>query len=164
MALPQLSSADLERVFEEYVFGFMRTDIEREVAMGRAGGGGNVLVAGGLLSYTEFLGQLVARSGVRPVGPQPKLANDTARFLEGFVRLGVPYRELLSARPEGLRGGLLHAYAIDHSLTVQMPGGLDEPCGLRLDSGSWTLIVEPYFRDLLDAAARLRDEIRATVP
>jgi hypothetical protein len=61
-----MSKKQLDEFFDEYVFGAMFTDIEREIKWGRANfrgesdeGGGNFLAALGLLCYTEALGKLM---------------------------------------------------------------------------------------------------------
>ena len=78
-----MSSADIDRFFQDYVYGFILGDVQREVDLARRGdGGGNYLAALGLLCYTEVLGgiargTLAARQGrknfnefFRSLGPE----------------------------------------------------------------------------------------------
>ncbi len=51
-----MSKDDFKRFFDEYVFGFIFSDIQREIDLARSGKtAGNFLSALGLLCYTEFM-------------------------------------------------------------------------------------------------------------
>src|SRR5713101_5656787 len=119
----------------------------------------------GLLAFTDFLGHLVRRMHVTPIGPLPKLSNNEARFMEGFYRLGPAYRELhkSGADPWALRNDWLHAYALEHTVHVYMRNEGYVGPGLIWRSGDreWDFIIESYLRDFLAAAAALRSEVRA---
>jgi hypothetical protein len=50
---------DVQRFFDEYVFGFIFGDIQREINLARSRHtAGNLLSALGLLCYTEFMAVL----------------------------------------------------------------------------------------------------------
>jgi len=51
-----MNKTEIERYFQEYIFCFIKTDIQREIDLAAKGeGGGNFLVVLGLLCYTEFM-------------------------------------------------------------------------------------------------------------
>jgi hypothetical protein len=135
---------------------FIFSDLEREIqlakvdgaalrALGVTPGGGNFLVALGLLCYTEFGGKL--RFGVkRPDGSD--VASDN--FNQFFDLLGTDYQAFRAQHNvyDIFRCGLAHEYYVKRSCTIDMrektPGA-----GLRVDaSGHYDLVVESYCRDL----------------
>lgn len=58
-----MARRDVELYFNDYVFGFMESDIQRELTFARTPlGAGNVLAALGLVVYTEVLGRIWTRN------------------------------------------------------------------------------------------------------
>src|SRR5437867_4462941 len=54
-----MSKIDVTDFFREYVYGFMRSDIQKQLDLAQSGkGGANVLAALGLIVYTEALGRI----------------------------------------------------------------------------------------------------------
>jgi hypothetical protein len=171
------ASDEIRALFEEYVFGFIRNDIAREIwladrteldlaagiPVGRYAGGGNVLAALGLLAYTEFLGSFI--SGRKGFGWS------RTNFNWGFRKLGEPYRELVDRDRldvyDRFRNGLVHEYFTKDASRVVMrfAAGRERPAALgQLDTGELYFVVEPYLNDLMRAAERIYDNPHAKMP
>ena len=57
-----MKNQEIKRYFDEYVFGFIKEDILREINLARSGdSGGNFLAALGQLCYTEFMGKILLK-------------------------------------------------------------------------------------------------------
>jgi hypothetical protein len=159
----RLSRAAVAVIFEKDVFGFMTSDIQREIQLARrtvAGafepdvvqGGGNVLAAMGLLTFTEFLGWIMKRMNVDNRG-----WDEERMFNEGFRLMGPCYRDLLDqklVKPyHEFRSSLVHNFAVEKNFSVDMPG--DDVCGIVLKPDGWHIVVERYFDDFCAAADAL---------
>jgi hypothetical protein len=134
-------------------------DVEREIqlakadpanlqALGITPGGGNFLVALGLLCYTEFGGKL-RFDEKRSNGKDWASKN----FNEFFDLLGPEYKAFRTQHEvyDLFRCGLAHEYYVKESCTIAMlekePGA-----GLRFDAtGHYKFVVESYCRDLKKA-------------
>jgi len=93
---PNMSKQEVKRFFDDYVFGFIFSDIKREIALARSGieipgeaqktykGGANFLCALGLLCYTEFMGGIYK-------GSFKKFSSKT-RFNAFFDLMGPDYQ------------------------------------------------------------------------
>lgn len=58
-----MNKHEVKKFFKEYIFGFIFSDIQREINLARSGeDAGNFLASLGLLCYTEFLGGIAIRS------------------------------------------------------------------------------------------------------
>jgi hypothetical protein len=151
----RVSRAEIQRFFDQYVFGFIGGDIRREVESAKSGQpAGNFLCALGLLCYTEVLG------GVR----RRTLADgESRRNFEAFFReMGPDYQALLQ---KGLdvykvfRCGMVHEYFVKGGATVAIVGA---QAGITEDPGGrYYFVVEPYLEDFLAAAQRLRNDLLA---
>lgn len=171
------ASDDIRSLFDEYVFGFIRKDIAREIwladrteldlaagsPVGKYAGGGNVLAALGLLAYTEFLGSFL--SGRRGFGWS------RVNFNWGFRKLGAPYRELMDSDQldvyDVFRNGLVHEYLTKRAAQIVMrfTAGRERTTALgQLDDGELFFVVEPYLRDLMCVAERIYSSPAARMP
>lgn len=158
-----MSKAQLDKYFNDYVFGFMFTDIRREIDHGRAhlagtsrDGGGNFLAALGLLCYTEAVGKVAAAN------PPRSTSSAFVTFFDSFAegRYGEWRRgwECKSGRrvEDVFRNGMAHEYLPKKPARVLMLGdalpalGQDDP-----PNGPLFFFVEAYFRDFTDAAKKL---------
>jgi hypothetical protein len=160
-----VSRADVADYFAEYVFGFMRADIEREVNLARSGqSGGNVLAALGLLVWTEALGRIRLHN-------KPHLRVDGvgyARTFHAFFELMGPgygrWRRAFERR-EGrsvyvvFRHGMAHEYAPKVPTVAVMLGTPRVALRKREPSHLYLFVVEAYLRDFLKAARRLEAEL-----
>jgi len=159
-----VSHAEISAFFDEYVFGFIASDVRREIEHARAGEpAGNFLCALGLLCYTEVLGGV--QRGTLAAG-QAK-----ANFEAFFSALGAAYATLLAGGLDVyrvFRCGMAHEYFVKGEATVTMLRGV-EPAGVaQAPSGRYYFCVEHYFEDFLTAAAQLQARLvvdaNATLP
>jgi len=137
------------RFFDEYVFGFMRNDIDAAVR-----GNANFLAALGLVSYTEVLGGLVTGN----VGKRGCAAENFRAFLP---YLGTDY-QTFEAKGVNLydtvRCGLVHQYFIKGGATIWM--NANAPCGIFSSPNGPTYFIVNVYRDhLFSGAARYRNEL-----
>lgn len=150
-----MSWQEVDGFFTEYVFGFMETDVRREIGRARAGeDAGNFLAALALLCYTEVLGGI--RRGTLAAG------NGRENFECFFRELGPAYSRLLD---EGVdvyslfRCGMAHEYLVKGSATVSMLKGV-EPAGVAIGpDGHRYFCVERYFEAFEAAAASLYQDL-----
>jgi len=149
----------VDAFFVEYVYGFMFTDIEREIALARLNlGGGNFLAALGLLCYTEYLGA-VKRDNLEP-------GSSRQNFDAFFNTLGPEYAALgTEMNVYGVfRCGMAHEYFVKKNCVIAMLKS-SERCGLgRFQDGGLYFVVERYFEDFAAACKRLHEEIRGRPP
>jgi len=149
----------VDAFFDEYVYGFMFKDIQREIAMARTGsGGGNFLAALGLLCYTEYLG------GVK----RDKFTRGQSRgsFNAFFPTLGPCYDALNRDIDvyDVFRNGMAHEYFVKKNCVIAMLKG-DEECGLgRFAQGGFYFVVEKYFEDFANACYGLHKEMLQRPP
>lgn len=151
-----MSRGEVERFFDEYVFGFVAGDVQREIDSAHCGQpAGNFLCALGLLCYTEVLGG-VARGTLAP-------GESCHNFEHFFALLGPHYQALLASLDvySAFRCGMVHEYFVKGTATVAMGKGV-EPGGVAVDdSGHQYFVVERYFEDFLAAARALRAQLLA---
>ena len=159
-----MSASDVDGFFQEYVFGFIFSDIRRELDLARSGTqGGNFLAALGLLCYTEVLGGVKRGTLARGQGK--------ANFDAFFSALGQKYRNLVADGLDAysaLRCGMAHEYLIKGRATVTMLKGV-EPSGVAVaQDGHLFFCVERYFDDFAAATrtlhAKLVADPRAALP
>ena len=136
-------------VFDEHVFGAMRTELDWALRGGAAN-----LAALGLVAYTEFLGGIVTGD----LGHQRRNASNFRAFLP---YLGPYYEELASRGVDiykRVRCGLAHEYFIKGESTILSEA--TAPCGIVSSPDGPTYFIVSVYRDHLFAGARkLRDEI-----
>ena len=136
--------------FDEYIFGFMRADIDAAIR-----GKANYLAALGVVSYTEILGGL--RTG------KLGLKNYSSSNFNAFLPyLGKEYRDFA---PKDInlfdlvRCGLVHNYFVkgrDSSIWMSASSS----CGIIASAGGPTIVIVDVYRDhLFTGATQFRDEI-----
>jgi hypothetical protein len=152
-----LSHAEIDRFFNEYVYGFIAGDVQREVDRARSDEpAGNFLCALALLCYTEVLG------GVE----RGTLASGEGRrnFEKFFASLGPAYAKLLQRGLDAysvFRCGMAHEYFVKSDATIAMMKGV-EPAGIaEAPNGRYFFVVERYFEDLMAAARQLHQRLLA---
>ena len=180
---------DTKELFENYIFGWMCRDIEREIEWARRGDdGGNALCALGLLAYTEFMGRFLSNiSYVRH-----PLKSDKDKFNAFLSYMGSEYEPLVFRKNLDVynifRCGLAHEYFIKRDCTIAIlnstPGRLsiygpeqsiksytgkrklsyvNKPakCGLGIaNNGGYWFIVEKYYQDFRIACEKLYAELQ----
>ncbi len=154
----EVTQQEVRDFFSKYVFGFMFSDIQREINLARSGvGGGNFLAALGLLCYTEFMGAVQNCNE-----PTPR-KEDKGKFDLFFDALGSQY-DALNKKINAydiFRCGMAHEYFVKKSCTIAM---LDKgaPCGIVRDpDGHYYFVVEKYFEDFRAACRRLYQRLMA---
>jgi hypothetical protein len=149
---------DIGGFFQDYVFGFIFTDVERELQLAQNGmGGGNFLAALGLLCYTEVLGG-VKRGTLAP-------GQGRKNFDSFFRDLGPAYGGLLDSGFDAysvVRCGMAHEYLIKGRATIAMLRGV-ETAGVALaPDGHIYFVVERYYEDFAAAARSLHAALLAS--
>jgi hypothetical protein len=137
---------------------FIQTDVERELQLARLNehgqlgaalntGGGNLLAALGLLSYTEFGGKVLFNHKKRN-------GDDHSRrnFDDFFRLLGPDYEAFLAGRNvyNIFRCGLVHEYSVKRPCGIYMFGNQSHGIGID-SSGVYFIVIENYLRALLKA-------------
>ncbi len=135
--------------FDDYVFGFMRSDIDAAVR-----GNANYLAALGLVTYTEFLGGLqTGNLGVR--------GQSSANFKAFIPYLGGGYENLEQQGHDIydlVRCGLVHNYFIKGDSSIWMRA--NAPCGIIASENGPTYFLVNVYRDhFFLGATKYRDEI-----
>ena len=152
-----MTSSDVERFFAEYVLppkGFIYLDIEREIGLARSGNpGGNVLTALGLLSYTEFMGNVSLQGD----------GSYTKQFKAFFRRMGEDYARLVDSKEIDVyrvfRGGLVLSY-LAKECEIKMLNDSEYPAGIMIKpDGKYLFVVEKYFEDFVNACRVLYGEM-----
>jgi hypothetical protein len=143
--------------FTEYVFGFIATDIRREINQARSGkNGGQLPLRARLLCYTEVLGGIKRCTLAQRQG--------RANFNAFFSELGEGYVDLLASGVDVykiFRCGMAHEYLIKSPAMVTMLKNT-EPAGIAVDvNGHYHLCVERYYEDFVAAARRLESDLHA---
>ena len=137
--------------FDEYIFGFMRADIDAAVR-----GNANYLAALGLVTYTEVLGGLrTGNLGIR--------GKSAANFNAFLPYLGNDYVKLKHERNidiyDLVRCGLVHNYFIKGDSTIWMRAS-GSCCGIiASDTAPTYFIVNIYRDDFFAGVTKFRDEI-----
>jgi hypothetical protein len=149
--MKEVSHAEIDAFFNDYVYGFIAGDVQREIDRARSGlPAGNFLCALALLCYTEVLGGVQRGTLARGEG--------RANFEAFFAALGPAYDALQKRGLDAysvFRCGMAHEYFMKGEATVAMLKGV-EPAGIaQAPSGRYFFCVERYFEDLIAAARRL---------
>jgi len=153
---------DVERYFNEYVFGFMENDVQRELTFATSPlGAGNVLAALGVVTYTEVLGRIWNRN------LSARKTKGAPNFNACFDAMGIAYPKLRSdfekrekaTLYDALRNGLAHEYAPKVPFDVVMFG--DTPVAIRRRRSRYVFVVEAYLRDFRTANRRIYRELMA---
>jgi hypothetical protein len=158
-------SAIASQIFGEYVFGFIYSDIQREITLAKRKegylwqgpgpdqepGGGNLLAALGLVCYTEFLGSFMTNH---------TKGSSRKNFEIFFSELGPCYQAFAKAHPayDLFRNGLVHEYLVKKACDIYMVVG-DETCGVGEIDGRFYFVVERYFNDFKAAAQRIYEKL-----
>ena len=136
-------------VFDEYIFGFMRSDIQAAIK-----GNAAQLAALGLVSYTEVLGGLCT-------GKLGLIGHSGSNFKAFIPYLGKDYEDLQTRGVNvyhNVRCALVHSYFIKGESTIDMHARA--PCGIISGVGGPTYFcVSVYSEHLFAGAKRFRDEI-----
>jgi hypothetical protein len=161
--LQSVTHAAIGEFFREYVYGFMRADIQKQLDLAKAGAGGaNVLAALGLLVYTESLGRIRVKNGLAPGidgGPSAK------HFNACFDLMGYRYpawRRGFSRRTNqtvyrAFRNGMAHEYAPKVAVKVVMFG---TPVVAIVTRGTgYVFVVEAYLAHLMRSAGRIERQL-----
>jgi hypothetical protein len=155
-----MSHAEIDAFFNDYVFGFVAGDVQREIDRARSGlPAGNFLCALALLCYTEVLGGVQRGTLARGEG--------RANFEAFFAALGSTYEALQKGGLDVysvFRCGMAHEYFVKGEATVAMLKGV-EPAGIaQAPSGRYFFCVERYFEDFIAAARRLHAQLLSGPP
>ena len=151
----EVSHAEIDAFFNEYVYGFIAGDVQREIDSARDGEPArNFLCALALLCYTEVLGGVQRGTLAQGQG--------RANFEAFFVELGPAYDALQKGGLDAysvFRCGMAHEYFVKGQATVAMLKGV-EPAGIaQAPSGRYFFCVERYFEDFIAAARRLHAQL-----
>ena len=153
-----LSHQEVQDFFKEYVFGFMFSDIQREIDLARdyelghrKDGGGNLLAALGLLCYTEVMGDIkAAKQGKRNFDA---FFNDLGSRYASFNQTVNVY--------DVFRCGMAHEYLVKKNCKSVMRKG-SEICGIgQMPNRRHYFVVERYFEDFSSACQRLYRQLMA---
>lgn len=119
-----MSKQDINQFFAEYVFGFMFSDIQREIDLAKSGcNAGNFHSALGLLCYTEVLGSIKQTSLSTKKKPTPK-----SNFDAFFADLGSNYAAFAQTVNvyDVFRSGMAHEYLVKRNCAIAILKG-NEP-------------------------------------
>jgi len=144
-----MSKEDFKNFFEKYVFGFIFSDIKREIELARSGKpAGNFLSALGLLCYTEFMGGIL----------KGHFSGSTkSRFDAFFNSMGQGYKSLNQRINvyNVFRCGMAHEYLIKENCIIAILKD-DETLGIGITpEGKYYFVVERYFDDFAAACRSL---------
>ena len=136
--------------FDEYIFGFMRADIDAAIR-----GNANYPAALGLVSYTEVLGGL--RTG--NLGLRNHSSKNFNAFLPYLRKEYLDYARKNIDLYDLVRCGLVHNYFVkgrDSSIWMSASSS----CGIIANAVGSTIVIVDVYRDHLFAGAtQFRDEI-----
>ncbi len=140
---------EVEHWFSEYVFGFMRNDLERGIDSGL-----NYLVALGLGTYTEILGSLIT-------GKERPFNKNFSAF---WNRMGPEYTRFGAKKAYSLiRSGLVHYYFVRADKKGKGIAGVarrgEAPIILDENKRIKWIVVKKWFEDFFKTAEKLRNEI-----
>lgn len=154
----------VEHYFKEYVYGFMKTDIKREIELVRSGkSAGNFLCALGLLCYTEAMGFIIKGEN----------SQNYERFNAFFEMMGQKYQQFLRKQPDKryiyqiYRNKMAHVYfATDCDIFMLKDADISKYIHAKdlmglgvLPNGKNYFCVEKYFLDFNRACKKLHNEI-----
>lgn len=156
--------------FRDYVYGFMRSDIQKQLDLAQSGkGGANVLAALGVIVYTEALGRIRLRNGLAAgIDGGPTARN----FNACFDLMGYRYPKWRSAfqRRTGqtvyraFRNGMAHEYVPKVSVEVVMFGRLGAALpevAIVTQPHRYVFVVAAYLAHLMRAARRIERDLLA---
>ncbi len=152
-----MTSSEVQKFFQEYVVppnGFIYRDIKREIDAARSGNPGSSLLAVlGLLSYTEFMGNVSLQGD----------GSYTKQFKAFLRRMGQEYARLVDAKELDVyrvfRGGMVLSY-FAKDCEIKMLNDSDYPCGIIVKAdGKYLFVVEKYFEDFANACSGLYNEM-----
>ena len=150
-----MKNQEIKRYFDEYVFGFIKADIQREIDLAHSNdSGGNFLTALGLLCYTEFMGNMVLKGK----------GSFTKQFKAFFCLMGEDYKQLIHEKEIDVykifRCGMAHTY-FAKDCDIKMLND-NYPAGIIIKpDGKYIFIVEKYFEDFMNACKRVYDDMIA---
>lgn len=151
-----MSKQEVENFFNEYIFGFIFSDIQREINLARSGkDAGNFLSALGLLCYTEFMGGIAAGSF--------RKKSLKSRFDTFFNLMGKDYEDFNKNVNvyKVFRCGMAHEYFIKRNCTIAMLKN-NETIGIGLlPNRQYYFVVEKYFEDFSKACRSLCNQMMA---
>lgn len=165
-----MSKSEVRDFFREYVYGFMRSDIQKQLDLAKSGvGGANVLAALGLLVYTEALGRIREKNGLAPGidgGPNAR------HFNACFDLMGARYPKWRRAFPRrsgqtvyrAFRNGMAHEYVPKVPVELVMFGRRGRPVpsvAIVTDRTGYVFVVEAYLLHLMRAARRIERALLA---
>jgi hypothetical protein len=165
-----MSRAEVREFFREYVYGFMRSDVQKQLDLANSGNGGaTVLAALGLLVYTEALGRIRMKSGLAPglIG-----GHSAKQFDACFDLMGSRYsawRQSFQKRNgqtvyRAFRNGMAHEYAPKVSMKVVMFGRSGRPLptvAIVTRGRTYVFVVEAYLAHFTRAARRIERSLLA---
>ena len=150
-----MSKQDVEHFFNEYIFGFIFVDIQREIDLARSGeNAGNFLSALGLLCYTEFMGGIAVQSFK---------GRARSRFNRFLYLMGSGYQDFDNQVNvySVFRCGMAHEYFIKENCKICMLNN-GETLGIGIQrNGQYYFVVERYFTDFASACKTLYKNILA---
>ncbi len=155
-----MTAGQVQKYFKKYVLpprGMIYRDIQREIELARDGkGGGELLSAIALLSYTEFMGKLMLS----------ERESYTKQFRAFFRSMGEQYQNLVDNREIDVyrlfRSGLVQSY-FDGDCEIKMLNDEATPSGIVVrEDGTYLFTVEKYFQDFITACQALYEKKRAS--
>jgi hypothetical protein len=149
---------DVQKFFDEYVFGFIFSDIQREINLARSGrDAGNLLAALGLLCYTEFMGGFINRTWTR--------GNSKANFNAFFKQMGHYYASFNGPKSTAyyeFRCGMVHIYLVKKDCVIYMLKKSTLHGVGELPDGRYYFVVEKYLEDFQAACMDTYREVLAS--
>jgi hypothetical protein len=154
-----MPSPEVENFFAQYVLppgGTIYREIRREIDLARSGEkGGGLLAALGLLSCTEFMGNVMLQGD----------GSYTKQFRAFFRRMGEGYASLVDSKEIDVyrvfRSGLVHAF-LSKQCEIRMLGDGEYDAGIVLKpDGTYVFCVEKYFEGFMKACHGLYREMLA---
>lgn len=148
----------IKNFFNEYIFGYIKSDIERELNLVKAGeNAGNYLMALGLMCYTEFLGSLM--TGEKNGFSKENFNNFLYFMGEEYEAADIQFNNIYGEGIYSLfRCGLVHEFFIKKRSLVSIYRN-GEGIGLGISENRLTIAVSKYFDDFLSASERFYNSL-----
>jgi len=151
-----MPDSDVEHFFKKYILsprGIIYRDIKQQIDLAHTGKtGSGLLVALGLLSYTEFMGRILLKND----------GSYTKQFRSFFRLLGEDYAAMIDNKEIDVyaffRSGLVQSY-LSGDCEIRMTDENAAAGVILQPDGSFVFIVEKYFTDFLNACRKLRDDM-----
>jgi hypothetical protein len=165
-----MSKIDVTDFFRKYVYGFMRSDIQKQLDLAQNGkGGANVLAALGLIVYTEALGRIRVRSGLaRGIDGGPTAKNFNACFdLMGYrypMWRAAFHQRTGQTVYRAFRNGMAHEYMPSVPVKVVMFGRVGSALptvSIVTQPDQYVFVVAAYLTHFMRAANRIERELLA---